>query len=187
VNPWGVASVCLLGALFAAPAQARPSPPQRASPSAAPKATGANYPGEPFLIDTYSTVARLENDGTGEIVLTVRIQIRDDAGVRQLSELVFPYSAPYEEIDVRYLRLHTPEGALIPLATGASTDRVAAAVRDAPAYGFFREKHIAVPGLAPGVVVEYEIVTRFVKAAKPGEFWFRHAFIDNAIVLAERL
>jgi tetratricopeptide (TPR) repeat protein len=66
-------------------------------------------------------------------------------------------------------------------------ETVASLVRDAPAYADYKEKHIAIPALSPGAVIEYEIATRFVTPVAPGEFWFQHTFVDSAIVLDERL
>ena len=43
------------------------------------------------------------------------------------------------------------------------------------------------PALAPGVTLEYEVVKRLINPLAPGEFWYQHSFLANAIVLDERL
>ncbi len=69
----------------------------------------------------------------------------------------------------------------------AVTEDTASAARDAPAYANSKEKHIAVPPLQPGDILEYEIVTRIVHPIAAQEFWAQHAFLRDAIVLDERL
>ncbi len=51
----------------------------------------------------------------------------------------------------------------------------------------YKEKQIAVPALAVGDTLEYEIATRLVTPFAPGEFWFAHNFVVSAIVRDERL
>ncbi len=65
---------------------------------------------EPFVIEQYFTTTRFENDGTGEFDLTERIRVQSDAGVAQLGELVFGYSAASEQTEIRYVRVRKPDG-----------------------------------------------------------------------------
>jgi hypothetical protein len=77
MNRLRVASCCLSLALLTVSASAQQppgSPPKTASAPTIPKAP-ADYSQEPFVIEQYSTVARFENDGTGEHDLTVRIHV----------------------------------------------------------------------------------------------------------------
>ncbi len=157
----------------------------RATPSTA-KPVG-KYFTEPYVIEEYKTTFRFENDGTGERILTARIRIQNDVAARQLSELSFNFDANSEELNVSFVRVRKPDGTRIDARPEAITEDTASAARDAPAYANAKEKHIAVPPLQPGDVLEYEIVTRIVHPIAAGEFWAQHAFLTDAIVLDERL
>lgn len=152
-----------------------------------PNQVSAEYSQEPFVIESYVTTARFENDGTGEQDLAVSVRVQSDAGAQQLHELVFRYDSANEKLDVRLVRVHKADGTIVAGASDAVTDAVAPTVRDAPAYADYKEKHIAVPPLAPGDTLEYEIAKRIVNAFAPGEFWYAHTFLDSAIVRDERL
>lgn len=189
---FGMILLCLLSLPAVANAQARtPSeaaPPVRPSQAIAPQNTlPSEYSKEPFVIERYDTTARYENDGTGGQNLAVRIRVQSDAGAQQLHELVFRYNSANEQMDVRFLRVHKEDGTIINGAADAVTEEAAPSVRDAPAFANDKEKHIAVPPLAVGDTLEYDIATRLVFPFAPGEFWFAHAFLNSAIVRDERL
>jgi tetratricopeptide (TPR) repeat protein len=192
MNRFWVGLFCLLGLSQAAPAQtnstqaAAPAKPSAHSP-APQKTASADYSQENFVIEQYATTARFENDGTGEKDLAVRIRVQTDAGAKQLSELAFAFNSANERMEVRYLRVHKLDGTVVTGGPDAVKEVIASVVRDAPAYADYKEKHIAIPALAPGAVLEYEIATRFVTPVAPGEFWFEHTLLDSAIVLDERL
>ncbi len=174
------------GAQGGSPATSAPSAnQQRANPD--PNQTPAEYSEEPFVIESYATTARFENDGTGEQDLAVRVRVQSDAGAQQLHELVFRYDSANEKMDVRLVRVHKADGTIVNGAPDAAADAVAPAVRDAPAYADYKEKHIAVPPLAPGDTLEYEIAKRIISAFAPGEFWYAHTFLGSAIVRDEHL
>ncbi|HXX18869.1 MAG TPA: DUF3857 and transglutaminase domain-containing protein, partial [Candidatus Acidoferrum sp.] len=178
------ASLALFGLLLMSPAAANAQAPAAKAPA---EKLSADYSHEPFVIERYATIARFENDGTGEETLRVRAKIQSDAGAQQWSELVFGYNASTEAIDVHYVRLHKADRTTVEIAADATKDAPAPTVRDFPAYANCKEKHIAVASLAPGDTLEYEIAKRIVAAEAPGEFWFEHRFIDSAVVLDERL
>ena len=142
---------------------------------------------EPFVIEQYATTARFENDGTEEEDLRVRIGVQNDSGVAAWRELVFGYDDKRERIDVRYVRIRKADGNTNEIPTDAIKDTVAAAAHEFPAYANCKEKDIAVPSLAPGDTLEYEIAKRVIAPAAPNEFWFEHSFIETAVVLDERL
>jgi tetratricopeptide (TPR) repeat protein/transglutaminase-like putative cysteine protease len=142
---------------------------------------------EPFVIEQYRTALRYENDGTGERDLTARLRVQTHAGAQQLRELVFAYNSANERIDVRYLRVQKTDGTVVNAGAETANDTTAAVVRDAPAYADYKEKHVAVPALAPGDTLEYEIATRVTNPPAPGEFWFQHNFLGSASALEEQL
>lgn len=187
-----VALICLLSLPPASRAQAQAVPAITTEGSKAPGSSAENRAPagrsqEPFVIEQYLTTARFENDGTGERDLTVRIRVQTDAGAQQLRELVFAYNSANEQMDVRYLRIRKADGTAVNAGADAATDATAALVRDAPAYADYKEKHVAVPVLAPGDMLEYEIATRMITPPAPGEFWFQHNFLAGANALDERL
>jgi tetratricopeptide (TPR) repeat protein len=187
---WGI-MLCMLSLPAVAAAQA--PPPAAARPTRPTHAASlrsqppADYAKEPFVIERYATTARYENDGTGEQVLAVRVLVQSDAGAQQLHELVFRYDSTNEQMDVRFVRVQKSAGTIVNGAADAVTEALAPTVRDAPVYANYKEKHIAVPPLATGDTLEYEIATRLVKPFAPGEFWYAHSFLDSAIVRDERL
>ncbi len=155
--------------------------------STAQKTTAANYSQEPYVIEQYYTTARFENDGTTERDLAARIRVQSDAGVQQLGELVFAYNSGNEEMEVRIVRVHKPDGTIVSAGPGSIKEMTASVARDAPMYTDYKEKHITVPWLHAGDTLEYEIVTRTVTPLAGGEFWFAYNFMEGAIVLDERL
>lgn len=173
-----------LGAQQSAPAVS--APPSAATATAQP-ADSTDHSQEPFVIELYSTAARYENDGTGERILQVRIRVQSDAGVQQLGELVFGFNSANEQMDVRSVRVRKADGTTVTAAPGAVKEMTATVARDAPVYTDYKEKHITVPGLHTGDALEYEIVTRLVTPLAAHEFWFDHSFLEDTIILDERL
>jgi Flp pilus assembly protein TadD/transglutaminase-like putative cysteine protease len=165
---------------------------QQAPPIAAPEGSTAPadlavYSQEPFIIEQYSTTARYENDGTGERDLAVSIRVQSVAGVQQLREIAFGYSSANEQMDVRSVRVHKVDGAIVSAGQDAVKETTAMVLGSAPVYTDYKEKQVTVPPLDPGDTLEYEIVTRVLTPLAPGEFWFQQNFLDAAIVLDERL
>jgi len=166
-------------------------PPLSSAPTqataASQKLTPGDYSQEAFVVEKYSTTERFENDGTSERDLSVRIRVQSDAGVQQFGELVFGYNSGNEQMEVRTVRVHKPDGSVVNADPNAVKEMTASVERDAPMYTDYKEKHITVPSLHAGDTLEYEIVTRLVTPLAPGQFWFEHNFLDGAIVLDERL
>jgi tetratricopeptide (TPR) repeat protein/transglutaminase-like putative cysteine protease len=177
---------CAAGAQDAPTTTAQSAAAPRAK-SAVPQAAPADFSQEPFVIEQYFTTARFENDGTGEFDLTERIRVQSDAGVQQLSELVFGYNSASEQTEIRYVRVRKPDGTIVTADADAIKEVTAAVAHDAPIYTDYKEKHVTVPALAPGVTLEYEVVKRLITPLAPGEFWYQHTFFSNAIALDERL
>jgi Flp pilus assembly protein TadD len=154
--------------------------------STAPKQP-TNFSQEPFVIEQYHTTAKFENDGTSQRDLAVRIRVQSDSGVQQLGELVFGYNSGNEQMEVRTVRVHKPGGTVVNAPADSIKEMTASVARDAPMYTDYKEKHISVPSLHAGDTLEYEIVTRTQSSLAPGEFWFAYNFLEDSIVLDERL
>ncbi len=188
MNRLCLALACLSILPIAARAQGRPAP-ARGSEFKLPISTEKppDHSREPFVIEEYSTTARFENDGIGERDIAVKARVQTDAGAQQLSQIVFPYNSVNERIDVRYVRVRKPDGKVTTVGEDATKELIAPIARDARAYSDCKEKHISVPALVAGDTLEYEISTRIVAPAAPGQFWFEHRFLKDSIVLDERL
>ena len=157
------------------------------APTSPPAQASKDYSQEPFVVESYSTAARFEIDGTGDREVTARIRVQSDAGVQQLGELVFGYNSANEQMEVRYVRVRQADGTAVTAAPDAVKEMTSTVAREAPVYTDLREKHITVPSLHKGDTLEYDILTRLVTPLAPGQFWFEHHFLEGAIVLDERL
>ena len=182
-------TVCLLALLLAAAcaAQGRPAAPH-SSAKPTPRAERAAKPAadsskEPFVIESYVTKARFEKDGASGQDLAVRVRVQNDSGAQQLRELVFPYNAANQQIEIRYVRVRKADGTL---SSGDASSKDTEQVPE-NAYANLKVKHVSVPPLVPGDTLEYEIATKLVTPFAPGEFWFAHTFQAGAIVRDERL
>jgi tetratricopeptide (TPR) repeat protein len=175
----------MTGAQSSAPRSSAPT--TSVAASTPPQAPAQDYSREPLVIDQYFTKVRYENDGTGERDLAVRVRVQNDAGVQQLTQLVFGYESENEEFILRYLRVLKPDGTVVTADADSVKETSAPIAHDAPAYSDLKEKHITVPPLTTGAVLEYEVATRVVTPPAPGDFWFQHNFLAGAIVLDERL
>jgi tetratricopeptide (TPR) repeat protein/transglutaminase-like putative cysteine protease len=188
-NLWAAFVVCFLfAATTSAQQQLSPPPQTPATPLPAPmQQLAPDYSTEPFIVEKYETKVRFENDGTGERDLTARIKVQSDAGVQQLGELVFGFNSANEQMDVKYVRVLKPDGTVITAAPDAIKEMTASVERDAPEYTDYKEKHITVPSLHVGDTIEYDILTKTVTSLAPNEFWYSQYFLQDAIILDERL
>jgi tetratricopeptide (TPR) repeat protein/transglutaminase-like putative cysteine protease len=166
-----------------------PTSAQAPAPPATPATTPApaDYSREPFVIVQFYTTARFENDGTGKRDVTMRIRVQNDAGVKRWGEIVFGYNSSNEQVDIHFVRVVKADGTVVTAAPDAVKELTAPVAADAPVYTDYKEKHITVPSLRPGDTLEYDISTRLVTPLAPGEFWFQHEFLTDAIVLDEQL
>ncbi len=153
----------------AGPAQA-PSPP--------------DYSQEAYVVEYYRQSVRFENDGTGREQTDARIKIVSESGVQALGQVKVGYSALSDKLDIVYVRVHKPDGTVVTAQESAIQDLT---LPDAPVYTDYHQKHISVPSLRPGDVLEYQFVRTIVNPLTPGQFWTSFNFADHGIVLDEEL
>jgi tetratricopeptide (TPR) repeat protein/transglutaminase-like putative cysteine protease len=146
-----------------------------------------DYSREAMVYEQYRTLVRFENDGTGRRDSTARIRVQSDAGVQALGQLVFGYNAANEKIEINYVRVKKSDGKVVTATADAVQDLTSPIQRDAPVYTDTREKHVTVPALRPGEVLEYSVSTITTTPYAPGQFWMSYDFEKNAIVLDEQL
>jgi len=183
------AGTAILSLALTSFAQQPAPPPAPGSPPSAPaqKSATPDFSKEPIVIEKFLTTIRFENDGTGERDQQLRARVQNQIGVQQLSELVFSYNEASEQVEMRHLRVEKTDGTVATATDKDVKDVTAQIANDAPAFTDLKEKHITVPGLAPGVVVDYDVVTHITKPLAPNEFWYKHHFAQQIIVLDEEL
>jgi len=141
----------------------------------------------PLTIELYSLKVRFDNDGTNTRTLDVRVKADTDEGVTELKTLSFDYNSSNEQLFLAFLRVIKPNGKVVEAKSDTLTDGPAPAAKDATAFSELREAHVTAPAIAPGDTLAYEVVTRVVKPAAPGEFWFSHNFLSARPALDEEL
>jgi len=144
----------------------------------------ADYSQEAFVIEYYRDSFRFENDGTGREQIDARIKVNGESGVQALGQLKVGYSALSDKLEVVYVRVIKPDGTVITAQESAVQDLT---IPDAPVYTDYHQKHITVPSLRPGDVLEYQFVRTIVNPLTPGQFWASYDFKDRGIVLDEQL
>ncbi len=144
-----------------------------------PSSASTDLPQEAYVFDRLSESVRFENDGTGVRESNAVIRIQSQAGVQALGQLVFGYSTANEDLQIDYVRVRRPDGQLVETPASTAQDFAPEVLREAPMYSDFRQRHVSVVGLQPGVVLEYHITTK-LKALAPGEFWYEYSFPDHA-------
>jgi tetratricopeptide (TPR) repeat protein len=189
----------LTPAQSAAPAQnsvpADPSKPAEKAPvsgaaakiaeAAKPDAKTPDYSQESFVIEQMHSRYRFETDGTGRKETTARIRVQSEAGVQQWGQLLEGYNSANERVEIPYVRVLKEDGSVVKAGDDAVQDLSAPVERDAPVYTDYRQKHITVPGLRPGEVLEYDMVTVIHTPLAAGQFWADYEFDKSNISLDE--
>ncbi len=160
------------------------APVATAKPGAAQVPALPDYSQEAFVVQRSSEKMKFENDGTGVVDSEAQIKIISESGVQALGQLKVGYSALNEKLDIVYVRVHKPDGTVITAQESAVQDLT---FPDAPVYTDYHEKHISVPALRPGDVLEYHFVRTITSPLAPGQFWTAYNFSDKGIVLDEEL
>ena len=140
---------------------------------------------EPFIYEQVRGKMRYENDGTGTREVSARMRVQTPAGLAKAGQLVFDYNAANEKIEIRSVKVTKPDGKVVTAGPSAVQDLSAPVTREAPMYTDARQKHVTVPGLAVGDIVEYDVVITTFEPLLAGQFWQTWTLISNAISLDE--
>ena len=168
-------------ALLVAPsAFAGQAPPPPPGPS-------TDYTQEAYVVEQSKTTWRFENDGTGRRDWYLRVKVQSEAGVQAWGQLAFPYNSANERMDVVFVRVLKSDGTVVTAAADAVQDLSSAVQREAPVYTDTREKHITVPGLRPGQVLELSLAIAVHTPLARGHFWGEHDFVKTGVVLDDSL
>lgn len=145
-----------------------------------------DYSKEPFVVERLYERYRFENDGTGRKETTLRVHILSDVGLKSFGQLRFGYNSSNDRLEITSVKVTKPDGSVIPAGPDAVQD-LSTPVQLAPVYADYREKHVTVPGLRSGDVLECQVTTTFQTPLTPGHFWTEHNFNQSSVVLDERL
>jgi tetratricopeptide (TPR) repeat protein len=163
---------------------------QQAIPDRSTEATksenkGHDYSQESFVVEQMHSRFRFEADGTGRKEIVARIRVQSEAGVQQWGQLQVGYNSANERVEIPYVRVLKQDGSVVKAGDDAVQDLSAPIEREAPVYTDYRQKHITVPGLRPGEVLEYDLVTVIHTPLAAGQFWTEYEFDKTNIVLDE--
>lgn len=152
-----------------------------------PSATEADYTKEPFVTEKLEAHFRFENDGRGRVESVIRVRVQSEAGVQTWGQLRFGYNSASEQFEIPYVRVIKQDGSIVTAGADAVQELSEPIQRIAPVYTDFREKHVTVPGLRPGDVLECQTITTIHSPLAQGQFWMQYDFRKNGIVLDEQL
>ena len=180
-----VASSFLFGAPFSGfqSVRAQTSAAKSQAPAQSSEAAKPDYSQEAVVIEQLSTAYRFERDGTGQRELSLRVKVQSDAGVERFGQLIFPYSSANEKLDMSFVRVRKADGTVVNAAPSDIQDLTAPVAREAPIYTDLRQKHITVPGLRPGDLLEYQIVWNIHTALAQNHFWVEHDFVTKGVIV----
>src|SRR6185369_15947815 len=137
---------------------------------------------EAVVIEDLRTSYRFERDGTGQHDVTFRAKVQSEAGVERLGQLIIGYSSANEKLDMDYVRVRKADGSVVSAAASDVQDLTAPIAQEAPVYTDLRQKHITVPGLRPGDVLEYRMVWTVHTPLAQNHFWVEHDFIKKGVI-----
>lgn len=152
-----------------------------------PESNGHDYSRESFVIEKMHSTYRFEADGTGRKETVARIRVQSEAGVQQWGQLQEGYNSASESVEIPYVRVLKQDGSIVKAGEDAVQDLSAPIEREAPVYTDYRQKHITVPGLRPGEILEYDMITVIHTPLAPGQFWADYQFDKSNIELDETL
>jgi tetratricopeptide (TPR) repeat protein len=147
----------------------------------------ADYPAEAAVVERMDTVYRYNADGTGVKTDTDVARIQSAAAVNEFSVLSIPYASGTQRIELVYLRVRKPDGAVVETPGSDALDEPAPVAENAPFYSDMRLFQLPVRGLNVGDRVEYEVRTVQAKAEAPNEFWGQESFGRGVVVLERSL
>ncbi|MCA9797141.1 MAG: DUF3857 domain-containing protein, partial [Candidatus Eremiobacteraeota bacterium] len=117
----------------------------------------------------------LEPDGSVAFSEHDAIKVLNEDGVKEQSELVRIYDSRLEKYELRSARIISAEGAVTEVPTSEVSDD--ALFKSSQAYGDFRKFKVNFPGVKPGMVVEFDIVTH--RKPRADKAWWATSYVQN--------
>lgn len=148
----------------------------------------SDYSKEAYILEKLIVTHRYEKDGTGVREYHVRVKIQNEGAIETFGQLVFNFSGDNEKLEIENVTVTKPNGEKI-TATASNIQEVGAPVfGEAKIYTDLKQKHVTVPGLRPGDILEYRIAWKVTSPIIQNNFWIEHQFLDkDRIVLDEQL
>ena len=174
----------LLASLLSTAATGQSKTPPAENKAATPKTDNSQ---QAVILEQAVNRLVFESDGTGTREFSERVRVQSEAGVHALAVLSFAYTTSNETLDVNYVRVRKPDGAVITTPAYNIQDIPADVTRVAPMYSDIHEKHVAVKGLGVGDELEYLLRYHIVNPEVPGQFWFEYTFPKTVIAKDELL
>jgi tetratricopeptide (TPR) repeat protein len=179
--------ILALGTTLAAQSVQNAQSAQNKDASAKPEPTKPDFSQEAFVVEQLHTDYRFESDGTGRRESLVRVRVMSEAGVQQWGQLQIGYNSANEKVEIPYVRVYKQDGSVVKAGDDAVQDLSMPVEQEAPVYTDYRQKHVTVPGLRPGEVLEYDTITVIHTPLARGQFWADYDFDKTNIVLDEQL
>lgn len=170
--------------LPALPAFAQDKPSQEA-PNSSPTPAGASL--DPLIYEKFQGAIRYGDDGRGTKETIARVRVQTYVGVQKIGQLIFPYNGANERVEVKSVKVIKPDGTQVTAGPEAVVDVSSPVVQEAPMYTDARQKHVSVPGLSVGDIIEYDVVTRVFEPLTPGQFWDSWDFVVHSVCLDDEL
>src|SRR5215203_2433953 len=142
-----------------------------------------DYSQEAAVVEQLSNAYRYESDGMGQHDLSLRVKVQSDAGVERFGQVILGYSSASEKLDMDFVRVRKADGTIVNAAASDIQDLAAPVTGEAPVYTDLRQKHITVPGLRPGDVLEYHMVWTIHTPLARNHFWLAHNFITKGLII----
>ena len=179
----GAAFGCLLTCLLSPFVGAAQQTPPALAPGTAPPAA-FDTSKEAVVYEQVRGLLRYEEDGSGSADAYARIRVQSYSGVQKVGRLVFNYDSLSAPLEVRGVRVIKPDGKVVTAGPEAIQDMSSPLAQSAPTYTDLRQKHVVVPNLSPGDILEYETFTNY-RPLTPGKIWQIWDLVSNDVCLEE--
>jgi tetratricopeptide (TPR) repeat protein len=142
---------------------------------------------ESTVFEQFHTMVKFRKDGSWEEEEYCRARVESEGGVHSMGKLVFGYGAENQRVEVLMARAIKKDGTIVEAGSDSIIDVSDPFAGMLNEYTDYRQKHILVPGLRPGDIVEYRVKTIEYQPLAPGQFWFDHQFKRYETCLHEKL
>jgi len=176
---------CLLIGLLSPLRGIAQQPPATVTPGTTPPAA-VDTSKEPVVYEQVRGHLRYAEDGSGSADAYARIRVQSYSGVQKVGQLVFNYDSASAQIEVRNVRVTKPDGKVVTAGPDAIQDLTSPIAQSAPTYTDLRQKHVVVPNLSPGDLLEYETFTTY-RPLTPGKIWQYWDLVSNDVCLDEQV
>jgi len=139
------------------------------------------------IYEQFNVSVTFQRDGRWEEEEYCRAKVESEAGVEEMGKLTFGYGAENQDVQVLMARVIKKDGTIVNAGSDSILDVSEPFAGLGNHYSDYRQKHLLVPGLQPGDIVEYRTKTIEHKPFAPGHFWYSYDFEAEQSCLAEVL